>query len=141
MQAALPMRFTDEDSGKLLIATYHRMLGNYCREAIAYLAERSLVECKWFPTIAECREILDGWRRDDEPARTRQSARWKIEGVKQVAANIAQRQFAEDMQRLERGEMTQAEVDDLPEATAWSAEARGWLRYDGGKFTLRTVAA
>lgn len=141
MQAALPMRFTDEDSGKLLIATYHRMLGNYPREAIAYLAERALIECKWFPTIADCRTILDDWQRDDEPARTKQAARGRIEGVKLTAANRAQQQFVEDMQRLERGEMSQTEVDQLPEPTAWSAEARGWLTYSDRSFVLRKAAA
>lgn len=141
MQAALPMRFTDEDSGKLLITTYYRMLGNHCREAIAYLAERALLECKWFPTVAECRGILDDWQRDDEPARTRIAARWKIDGVKLVTANMAQQQFADDMLRLQRGEMTQDEVNGLPEATAWSAEARGWLTYADGRFVLRKAAA
>lgn len=68
MLAVLPRQNADDIAGELFVAAYKQHLGGQPREAIEYLTHRATGECKWFPTIAECREILDGWRRDDEAA-------------------------------------------------------------------------
>lgn len=66
MLAVLPKRHLDELSGELLVAAYRESLGRYPAQAIDYLRRDAINHCKWFPTIAECHEILGKWRRRDE---------------------------------------------------------------------------
>lgn len=135
------MRSLDDDGGKLIAATYARMLGNYPREALAYMVERAIAELKWFPTVAECREMLADWRRDDGPLHALRLANSRMAQRDRERVATAQEQHEDAMLRLQRGQMTQAEVDALPQMTAWAAEARGWLRHDQGRFVLRKAAA
>lgn len=66
MLAVLPRQNADDIAGELFVAAYKSHLGGYSQDEIQYLTHRATGECKWFPTIAECREILTGWRRDDD---------------------------------------------------------------------------
>lgn len=66
MLAALPKRSHDDVSGELLIAAYQRKLGNLSAAQLSYIADKALGECKWFPTIAECLDMLESYRRHDE---------------------------------------------------------------------------
>lgn len=66
MLAVLPKRGSDELSGELLANAYRRMLGHHTKAEINFLTEQVLGRCKWFPTIAECVEILAEWRRRDQ---------------------------------------------------------------------------
>lgn len=74
MLAVLPRRQADDVSGELFVAAYERQLGHYCNEAIEHLCDEAMRTCKWFPTIAECLEILSGWRRTDEAVRRKSEA-------------------------------------------------------------------
>jgi hypothetical protein len=74
MDAVLPKQSKDMVSGKLFVMGYQRVLQGYPKDAIAYLAEQSMRRCRWFPTIAECIDIIDEWRRDDADVRQRQKA-------------------------------------------------------------------
>jgi hypothetical protein len=74
MLAALPRRNADDVSGELFVAAYERQLGNLNRQQVEFLMDKALQRCRWFPTIAECLEIVGEWRRDDEPARRKASA-------------------------------------------------------------------
>lgn len=74
MLAVLPRQNADDIAGELFVAAYKSHLGGFSREAIEYLTHRATGECKWFPTIAECREILDRWQRDDEEVHRRRLA-------------------------------------------------------------------
>lgn len=65
MLAVLPRQNADDIAGELFVAAYKSHLGSFSREAIEYLTHRATGECKWFPTIAECREKLGDWRRED----------------------------------------------------------------------------
>lgn len=65
MLAVLPRRQTDDVSGELFVSAYKHKLGHLPVEAINYIADKALGQCKWFPTIAECLELLEGWRRYD----------------------------------------------------------------------------
>lgn len=56
----LPKKAGDEISGELLAAGYHRMLGHLSEAEMSALTEMVLERCKWFPTVAECREIMAG---------------------------------------------------------------------------------
>ena len=66
MLAALPKRSQDDVSGELLVAAYQRKLGHLSAAQLSYIADKALGECKWFPTIAECLEMLEGYRRNDD---------------------------------------------------------------------------
>ncbi|TXH53913.1 MAG: hypothetical protein E6Q97_12040, partial [Desulfurellales bacterium] len=74
MLAVLPRQNVDDIAGELFVAAYKNHLGGYPQDAIQYLTHRATGECKWFPTIAECREILDKWQRDDEAVHRRNLA-------------------------------------------------------------------
>lgn len=66
MLAALPRRQADDVSGELFVAAYERQLGHISRPQAEYLLDKALRTCRWFPTIAECHELLSGWTRSDE---------------------------------------------------------------------------
>jgi len=74
MLAVLPRQNADDIAGELFVAAYKAHLGGYPREVIEYLTHRATGECKWFPTIAECREKLADWRRDDDALHRRNRA-------------------------------------------------------------------
>lgn len=76
MLAVLPKQTTDELGGELFVEAYKRQLGHYPNEAISYLADRATANCRWFPTIAECLEILSDWRRSDEATRRKAQAQF-----------------------------------------------------------------
>ena len=71
MSAVLPKQSKDEIAGKLFVAGYQRILQGYPKDAISYLAEQAMTRCRWFPTIAECVEILQDWKRSDSITRQR----------------------------------------------------------------------
>ena len=54
----LPSRAGDDLSGELRAKGYHRMLGHLTPTQMGWLTEMVLDECKWFPTVAECKEIM-----------------------------------------------------------------------------------
>lgn len=66
MLAVLPRRGSDDISGELFVSAYQHKLGHLPDQAISYIADKAMEKCKWFPTIAECLELLVGWRRYDE---------------------------------------------------------------------------
>lgn len=58
-QAMLAKRSSDEIDGELVARGYWRMLGEKMTETeMSNLTEMVLDRCKWFPTVAECREIM-----------------------------------------------------------------------------------
>lgn len=74
MLAVLPRQNADDIAGELFVAAYKSHLGGYPQDAIKYMTQRATGECKWFPTIAECLDLLKGWRRDDEAVHRRNLA-------------------------------------------------------------------
>jgi hypothetical protein len=66
MLSVLPRRNADDVSGELFVAAYQRKLGHLPDAAISHIADKAMEQCRWFPTIAECLELLTGWRRNDE---------------------------------------------------------------------------
>lgn len=134
------MRSLDDDGGKLIAATYARMLGEYPREALAYMVERAIAELKWFPTVAECREILATWRRTDDAVTVQRKAAALVDRRQAQEAADHREQVAAEMRRLERNEATQEEVDQMLATTRYVAEARGILKREGKRFLLRKPA-
>lgn len=56
--AMLPKRAGDDLGGELMAKGYHRMLGHLSPVEMGWLTEMVLDECKWFPTVAECKEMM-----------------------------------------------------------------------------------
>lgn len=74
MLAVLPKRQSDEVSGELFVVAYQRALSGYPKAAIRHLCDKAIETCRWFPTVAECLEILSTWRRTDEAVLRRAKA-------------------------------------------------------------------
>lgn len=131
----LPRRSDDEVTGKLRSALYERKLGHYPQEALQFMVSTALDELDWFPTIAQCKAILERWERRDEAVQRKASA-----------ANLARAErrarFDDLMRALERREMDQAAIDGLPSNIRAIAAERGFLRlHDDGVFRVRPVSA
>lgn len=109
MSAVLPKQSKDELAGKLFVAAYQRLLQGYPKDAISYLAEQAMSRCRWFPTIAECLDILQEWRRMDVHTRQRSYIRQAIHREQE-----ARRLEASQKARITRA-MTPEEIAALPE--------------------------
>ncbi len=66
MRACLPTRPADDLDGQLMFAMYRHHLGKFSAPAIDHLTKQATRDCRWFPTINECLEIIADYRRDDE---------------------------------------------------------------------------
>lgn len=75
MRACLPTRPADELDGQLMLAMYHHHLGKFSGPALDFLAKQATRDCRWFPTINECLEIIGGYSRSDHHTQTRTAAR------------------------------------------------------------------
>lgn len=103
----LPHRQEDDLSAELRLALYRRHFGRYPDAALSFLVEHATLECRFFPTPAECRAILERWTRTDEPWRAWNHARVRMLRELEARFDLAQTQ-------LKAGEMTQEQVDALP---------------------------
>ena len=130
MDAALPKRSSDDVSGELMVAVYRRRLGDTPRDAMNYLFNRVIDTCRWFPTVAECLEILAGWERSDDLTQRRNMARFRVRNEKKV-------RLGEAMMELAARTMPQADIDRLPEYWRKIAVERGYLRMEGELFVAR----
>jgi hypothetical protein len=124
----LPTRGDDDLSGELRLALYRKHFGQMPAAALSYLVEQATLTCRFFPTPMECKAILDRWSRTDGPHRAQQLA-------EVAAAREVQARFDDVMQRLRMGEVSQAEVDALPERWKRIAACQGHLR--DGTYQLR----
>lgn len=129
--AALPKRNSDDVSGELLIKAYQRKLASYPKDQINYLSDKVLERCQWFPTIAECVEIMAGWQRDDEAIRTRNRAAAAVRREMEA-------RYDDVMAHLAEGECSQDEIDALPARWKEIADTRGYLRRnEDGSYAAR----
>lgn len=118
LYASLPKRPTDRLSGKLMAEGYKLKLMHLPREAIDHLVNVAL-DGRFFPSIAECQEIVGGWKRSDGLVKARADT---------LARRERQARFDALLHQLDRGELSQTEIDALPERTCRIAEDRGSLR-------------
>lgn len=126
MLAVLPRQNADDVAGELFVAAYKRHLGGYPQEAIEYLTDRATGECRWFPTIAECLEIIRGWQRNDA-ATTRKRAASRIAHEETMAR--------EDERRRENRPVTQAEIDRMTDEMRQLGVQVGAIKMTDGGFS------
>ena len=125
IEATLPSKNTDEQSGQMRTAVYARILGGYTKEALSYMTERVCKELDWFPTPRQCLQILDAYT---PPASKKDKAL-------QICANHTQARFDEFVMSLRCNEPV--ELKDKPERWLRIAEAQGYLRFADGEYTIR----
>lgn len=131
----LPRRADDEVTGELRHAFYRRKLRCYPHEAIKFMVSTALDELNWFPTIAQCLDILARWQRNDE-AMHRQTAATNLARAERRA------RFDDLMTALERRELDQAAIDALPFRLRDIAAERGFLRlHDDGVHRARPATS
>jgi hypothetical protein len=128
----LPSRADDQLTGELRVALYRKHFGHLPAEALSFLVERATLECKFFPTPAECKAIIDRWNRADGPWRAHQLAEFRAREERQA-------RFDDLMRRLRLGTVEQEEVDQLPERWKQIAACQGHLWE--GTYQLRRSSA
>jgi hypothetical protein len=131
----LPRRNDDEVTGELRNAFYKRKLRPYPHDAIKFMVSTVLDELNWFPTIAQCLDILARWRRNDDAVHRRASAA-------SLARAEHRARFNDIMRALESRELDQPGIEALPKALRDIGVERGFLRlHDDGTYRARPIPA
>lgn len=122
--ATLPSRSQDAESGKMRVAVYSRLLGEFTNDALSFMSRRACATLDWFPTPRQCLDILREYR---QPGTERGHARALLH-------QYAQQQFETFMDRLRAREVSMVEIDAAPDQWRRIAVEKGYLRYakDGG---------
>lgn len=123
MQATLPRRQADDVTGELFVAAYERQLGGYPSAAIEWLCDKAIATRRWFPTVAECHEMLTEWHRRDADTER-----------KRLATTIFHRHRIREIETPKPPpvfrNLTQADVEMMPEAVREAGLACGALKRD-----------
>lgn len=129
----LPRRADDQITAELRYAIYRRKLIGYPHDALKFMVSTVLDELSWYPTIAQCLDILGRWRRSDGEGQRRASAA-------SMARAERQARFDEVMRALERREIDQDGIDALPISICVVGAERGFLRlHDDGAYRARAL--
>jgi len=122
MMSVLPRQSKDGAAGPLMVETYVRKLTRQPRGAVEFLWSRSVDTLRWFPTVAECLEIIAQW----SPPAT------DLARVKSIADSRIRRErelrFADICAAVVRGEMTVDAVSALPDQVKRILDARNLIR-------------
>lgn len=108
LDANMPRRPTDVDSGKLRAGTLEKFFGHMPREQVEFMCRAALTRHSFFPTVAEFTAIAKEWERGDDASRERSLARARLERECELRRREAR-------QRLRYEEVPQAEIDVMPE--------------------------
>lgn len=122
----LPRRSMDEKTAKIATKLYQKKLAGYSNEALSYLVDKGLEQFQWYPTIAECLDVLRDWpnaeialdRRTKAQALLHREMQHRQDGV---------------IAKLERRELTAAQIAALPDHVkqiGWT-KALLWRLKDG----------
>lgn len=126
----LPRR-ADDNGGRLRFKLYQAKLGGYSNEALSHLVSAGLEVFHFFPSIAECMELLACFP-------NRGIAHGRRERAKTVILWELQHRMDEWLGRLAEKSVRQAEVDNTSEHWRKVAEAKGLLFVCGdGSHMLR----
>lgn len=129
MAATLPSKSVDDESGKMRVAVYSKILGDFSNEALAYMARRACTELDWFPTPRQCLEIL----RDHRPEVTEKQR------ALQFCHNFWQGKYEDFILALKTDTIDQDAVDTVPHQWKMIAVEQGYLRYfpEDGRYAIR----
>lgn len=128
MDATLPRRNTDDEGGKKRAAVYAAILGRFSEEAIRYMARRVCETMDWFPTPHQCLQILEGIKAD--PGDRGKALRY--------CQTFLQQRLEAFLAGLAAGDISQDQVDAVPEQWRLIAVEKGYLRrLDDGSFIIR----
>lgn len=131
LQACLPSQQRNAISAEVQAEAYNQALGRYSLAAIKHLQAQALSTCEWFPTIAECLRILDTFSGDGHLPSKQACVRRRVLDERQARMDAA-------LARLAAGDVTQADIDAMPEQWRSIAETRSLLwRGENGTYTLR----
>ena len=125
IEATLPSKNTDEQSGQMRTAVYARILGGYSKEALSYMTQRVCRELDWFPTPHQCLDILA----DYNPPVSRKDKALRI------CANHTQARFDEFIEALRKKD--KVELTDKPERWLRIATEQGYLKFTDDKYQQR----
>ena len=127
MMAALPRQGKDAVSSAVMLRQYVLKLAKHPKGAIDHLWSASIDRLKWFPTVAECNEIIAEWTsRAAEQRHAKDIAGSRLKREKQA-------RFDDAMRALQKGLLSQAEIDALPDKWKRHAVTLGhlWLLKNG----------
>ena len=132
MLAVLPRQGKDAATGAMMVKQYVLKLGRHPKGAIDHLWSASIDRLKWFPTVAECNEIISEWvSRSQELKHAKSIAESRIAREKDL-------RFRDAMDKLRAREADQAEVDDYPDQWKAYAAEQGYLwRLKDGSYLIR----
>ena len=136
MDSALPRRARDESSGRLMLATYKRLLGGRSEDELNFLSKTAIEELEWFPSVKQCLAILKRWHRADEHAHRRLIAQ-RIAEKQQV---IRREKF---FAAMAEGRMPQERIDRLSDSQLAEARRRNLLEWNAEekRFELRGASS
>ena len=125
IEATLPSKNVEEQSGQMRTAVYARILGGYTKDALSYMTQRVCRELDWFPTPRQCLEILADYR----PRATRKDIALRI------CAKHTQARFDQWIAALRTG--GDADIEGVPDGWLQIAETQGFLRFNEGIYERR----
>lgn len=121
MFAVLPRQGKDAATGAIMVKQYVLKLGKHPKAAIDYLWSASVDRLRWFPTVAECNEIIAEWVcRTQELKHAKSIAESRISREKDMRLRDA-------IDDLRVGRATQEEVDSYPARWKAMAAEQGFL--------------
>lgn len=132
MLAVLPRQGKDAATGAMMVKQYVLKLGKHPKGAIDHLWSASIDKLRWFPTVAECNEIIGEWvSRAQELKHAKSIAESKIAREKDF-------RFRDALDKLRAREADQADVDAYPERWKAYAAEQGFLwKLRDGSYLIR----
>lgn len=131
IDATLPRRNADEETGRQRFAVYARMLSGYSNDALAFMSLEILRNYDWFPSPRQCIEAVE---RYSPPSTVSDQALM-------IAGNRVQVLFDEWFERLRTETVEQAEIDAVPDRWLRIAETRSALRWTTERGYFQRVTA
>ena len=125
IEATLPSKNVEEQSGQMRTAVYARILGGYTKDALSYMTQRVCREFDWFPTPRQCLEILADYR----PRATQKDIALRI------CAKHTRARFDQWIAALRTG--GDADIEGVPDGWLQIAETQGFLRFNDGVYERR----
>ena len=125
IEATLPAKNVEEQSGQMRTAVYARILGGYTKEALSYMTQRVCRELDWFPTPHQCLDILA----DYNPPVSRKDKALRI------CANHTQARFDEFIEALRKKD--KIDLTNKPERWLRIATEQGYLKFTDDQYQQR----